>query len=355
MSEPALHVSGDPAGAVGELLAEAARRGEAIVLTGGSTPGKAYEHAAALEPDWSEASVWWGDERCVPPDDERSNYGLAKRTLLDRLEREPDVHRIRGELQPADAAGEYDKQLEGVELDFLLLGLGPDGHVASLFPGSPQLEERERRVTSGPAGLEPWVDRVTMTLPTLLSARRIVFLVSGESKAGAVRRAFQDEVTEEVPASLLRGGQAPIEVYLDPAAAAELEVARACSRRSRRRLLPDQRRGSEAIRERVRSRVEPQRFAQSAHVDRGQEPARRVHRRRHHHLQRHVGEERQVDLDRERRLRDRLHPPSGKTDCGARGRKRRRQMGLVPSRATASIPVRNNTSVHADGTVGFHG
>src|SRR5260221_6721064 len=176
MTEPRLHVLDDPAGAVGDLLAEAARRGESIVLTGGSTPGKAYERAAALEPDWSSASVWWGDERCVPPDDERSNYGLAKRTLLDSLERGPAVHRIRGELDPADAAAEYERELEGVTLDLILLGLGLDGHVASLFPHSPQLEEREHLVTNGPACLEPWVDRVTLTLPALLSARRVVFL-----------------------------------------------------------------------------------------------------------------------------------------------------------------------------------
>src|SRR5260221_14130082 len=131
MTEPRLHVLDDPAGAVGDLLAEAARRGESIVLTGGSSPGAAYERAAAVEPDWSSASVWWGDERCVPPDDERSNYLLAKRTLLDRLGEQPDVHRIRGELDPADASGEYEKHLEGVTLDLLLLGLGPDGHVAS--------------------------------------------------------------------------------------------------------------------------------------------------------------------------------------------------------------------------------
>src|SRR5438034_1171475 len=168
MSDATLHVLENPAAAVAELLAEAARQGDAIVLTGGSV-GPAYEAAAALEPDWSDASVWWGDERCVPPDDERSNYGLAKRTLLDRLEREPDVHRIRGELQPADAAGEYEKALEGVQLDLLLLGLGPDAHVASLFPGSPQLAEHDRLVTSGPAGLEPYVDRVTLTLPAPLS------------------------------------------------------------------------------------------------------------------------------------------------------------------------------------------
>ena len=98
MTEPRLSVVDNPGRGVGKLLAEAARQGVSIVLTGGSTPGQAYEHAAELEPDWSKASVWWSDERCVPPDDERSNYGLAKRTLLDRLEKQPDVHRIRGEL-----------------------------------------------------------------------------------------------------------------------------------------------------------------------------------------------------------------------------------------------------------------
>src|SRR4051812_13077549 len=103
MAEPSLHVLENPAGAVAELLAEAARAGQSIVLTGGSV-GPLYEAAAALEPDWSSASVWWGDDRCVPPDDERSNYALAKKTLLDRLEGEPEVHRIRTELQPADAA-----------------------------------------------------------------------------------------------------------------------------------------------------------------------------------------------------------------------------------------------------------
>ncbi|MFL5952831.1 MAG: 6-phosphogluconolactonase [Gaiellaceae bacterium] len=221
--QPELHVVHDPAAAVGELLAEQAQQEGSIVLTGGSTPGNAYERAAALEPDWSKVDLWWGDERCVPPDDERSNYRLAKETLLDRLEEQPAaVHRIRGELEPADAAGEYDKALEGVQLDLLLLGLGPDGHVASLFPGSPQLAIEDRRATSGPAGLKPWVDRVTMTMPELRSARRIVFLVAGAAKADAVARAFGGQITPAVPASLVLVTASPVEVFLDGPAASKL-------------------------------------------------------------------------------------------------------------------------------------
>jgi 6-phosphogluconolactonase len=220
---PDLHVVDAPAEDVGRLLAEHARRGGSIVLTGGSTPASAYEHAARLQPDWSRVELWWGDERCVPPDDERSNYRLAREALLDRLaERPHEVHRIRGELPPADAAEELDRALEGVQLDFLLLGLGPDGHVASLFPGSPQLAVEDRRATSGPAGLEPWVDRVTMTMPELRSALRIVFLVTGASKADAVVRAFAGEITPAVPASLLRLAPVRVEAFLDRAAASKL-------------------------------------------------------------------------------------------------------------------------------------
>ena len=216
--QPDLHIVDDPAAVVGALLAEQARAGGSIVLTGGSTPGSAYRHAARLEPDWSKVTLWWGDERCVPPDDERSNYRLAKETLLDQLAVLPSaIHRIRGEAPPAEAAAELDAALAGVTIDFLLLGLGPDGHMASLFPGSPQLGVTDRRATDGPAGLEPWVHRVTFTVPTIQSAERVVFLVSGAAKADAVAGAFGADVTPDVPASLSRLA-ARVEVFLDPAA-----------------------------------------------------------------------------------------------------------------------------------------
>jgi 6-phosphogluconolactonase len=220
---PELHIVDDPAVPVAELLADQARRGGSIVLTGGSSPGPAYERAAALVPDWSNVVLWWGDERCVPPEHEWSNYRLAKETLLDRLEQRPrEVHRIRGELAPAEAAAELDAALEGVELDLLLLGLGPDAHVASLFPGSSQLAVEDRRATSGPPGLEPWVDRVTMTMPQLRSAKRIVFIVEGASKADAVARAFGGETSPEAPASLVLLAPITVEVFLDGPAAAKL-------------------------------------------------------------------------------------------------------------------------------------
>ena len=192
------------------------------MLTGGSTPRRAYELAAALEPDWGLVSLWWGDERCVPQDSDLSNYRLVAESLLDRIESPPaEIHRIRGELPPAEAAA-LDAELEGVDLDLLLLGLGADGHIASLFPGSPQLSVVDRRATSGPAGLEPFVDRVTMTLPTIRAAKQIVFLVTGADKADAAARAFAGPVTEDVPASLVRLAPVRIQAFLDAAASARL-------------------------------------------------------------------------------------------------------------------------------------
>src|ERR671935_3201446 len=129
----------------GELLAEAAHGGGHIALSGGKSPEQAHETAAKLQPDWSGVELWWGDERCVPPDDDRSNFGMAKRTLLDRLEVPPaHIHRVRGELVPEEAADEYDEALHGVRLRLNVLGIGPDGHTASLFPEAPALHERDR-------------------------------------------------------------------------------------------------------------------------------------------------------------------------------------------------------------------
>jgi 6-phosphogluconolactonase len=224
VSSPELHVLADPARAVAEILAEHARREGSIVLTGGSSVAGAYRVAASLEPDWSAVTVWWGDERCVPPEHEDSNYRLARENLLDHLQREPrEIRRIRGELAPPDAADELDRALDGVHLDLMLLGLGPDGHMASLFPGTPQLQERGRRASYGPAGLDPRVDRVTMTVPTINAAARIVYLVTGADKAEAVSGAFQGAITDEVPASLTRLAPVRVEVFLDEAAAVKLE------------------------------------------------------------------------------------------------------------------------------------
>ncbi|HET7857015.1 MAG TPA: 6-phosphogluconolactonase [Gaiellaceae bacterium] len=207
--------------AAAELLAAAARRGDDVAMSGGSAPGPAYELAAELEPDWSPATLWWGDDRCVPPDDERSNYRLVRETLLERLEHAPRaVHRIRGELGGEAAAEEYDRLLEGVTLGLAFQGIGPDGHTASLFPGSPALEERERRAVAVP---RPDIERVTMTLPVLCAAQQVVFLALGAEKADAVAGAFGSKPDPALPASLVRSQDGETIVLLDAAAAAKLD------------------------------------------------------------------------------------------------------------------------------------
>jgi 6-phosphogluconolactonase len=211
--------------AVAQRLARAAAAGGKVVLTGGRTPEQAYERAASLAPDWSRVELWWGDERCVPPDDENSNFGMAKRALLDRLERLPFVvHRIEGELGKDAGADAYEEELGATALDLLLLGIGPDGHVASLFPGKPSLDEADRRVVGTEAGLEPWVDRITLTLPALRAAGEILFVVAGETKADAARRAFAGEPNRETPASLVRAVSGRTTAILDRAAAGALEA-----------------------------------------------------------------------------------------------------------------------------------
>jgi 6-phosphogluconolactonase len=210
------------AAAVAERLAQAARSGGHIALTGGRAPALAYQEAAKREPDWSNVELWWSDERCVPPEDELSNYALAKRTLLDRLSSAPrQVHRIKGELGKERAAADYERELGDTVFDLELLGIGPDGHVASLFPNAPTLQER-RRVLPAEPGLDPFVDRVTLSIPALTSARVIVFALGGAEKADAARRAFAEEPSPETPASLVRATNGTTTAILDRAAAAKL-------------------------------------------------------------------------------------------------------------------------------------
>jgi 6-phosphogluconolactonase len=157
----------------------------------------------------------------VPPDDERSNYRLVRETLLERLEQPPEhVHRVKGEVGGEAAAAEYDQLLQDVELGLAFQGLGPDGHTASLFPGSPALDERERQAVAIP---HEDVERVTMTLPMLCGARLVSFLVLGEQKAEAAARAFAGAADPQVPASLVRSREGQTVVILDRPAAAYLD------------------------------------------------------------------------------------------------------------------------------------
>jgi 6-phosphogluconolactonase len=205
---------------VAELLAQAARRGQHVALAGGSTPRRAYELAAELEADWSLVKLWWGDERCVPPDDERSNFRLARESLLDRLRRPPAaVHRIHGELGPEKAARAYDEEIRRITLDVVLLGIGADGHTASLLPHSPALADTERLALPVEA---PDVARVTLTPPALSAAAQIVFLAVGGEKATALRRAFAEPPDAATPASLIRSRRGTTTLVADRAAAAGL-------------------------------------------------------------------------------------------------------------------------------------
>jgi len=224
-----------PARTCAAILVGAAAGGGHIVLSGGSTPREAYgalvDAVRAVGVDISRATLWFGDERCVPPDDGRSNYRMVKESLLDPLGDEhalPTVHRIRGELGPRDAADEYEHELEATgpdQFDVVLLGIGPDGHCASLFPDQPTLSEQSRMVVGvEEAGLEPYVPRVSFTLRAIAKGKQVVFLASGESKARAVAAAFGGNAVADphVPSSLVVPLAKELTVLLDPAAAAQL-------------------------------------------------------------------------------------------------------------------------------------
>lgn len=229
-----IEVLDDPARACAAMLLSAILHGGDVVLTGGSSAGAAYEELArALRSsggDMGGSTLWFGDERCVPPHDERSNYRLVKQTLLDTLDDlpAPSVKRMHGEFGPHKGAEAYERDLQDAgepEFDLLMLGLGPDGHCASLFPDQASLAERARLVVGvDEAGLEPFVPRISMSLSALAMAKQTVFLVTGENKADAVAAAFGPSVRPDphVPASMLVPLASDLRVLLDAAAAARL-------------------------------------------------------------------------------------------------------------------------------------
>ncbi|HWB61077.1 MAG TPA: 6-phosphogluconolactonase [Chthoniobacteraceae bacterium] len=175
-------------------------------LCGGNTPRPVFAELAKLYLDlpWEKIQVTFGDERCVPPEDAQSNYKMAKTSLFDAVNfPEGNIFRIRGEIDPEAASLEYEQKLAQVAArfeepryshDLLLLGLGEDGHTASLFPGSPALDETERNVihTIGP---KPPPQRITFTLPLINAARHVCFLVNDPAKSAIIERATSGDLS----------------------------------------------------------------------------------------------------------------------------------------------------------------
>jgi 6-phosphogluconolactonase len=192
-----------------------------VALAGGSTPRALYELLASADyrdrSDWHDLEVFFGDERAVPPDHPDSNFGMANRALLSHVPlAEGAVHRMEGEADPLEAAAERYAMGLPDHLDLVLLGMGPDGHTASLFPGQDSLDERNRRVmaTTGADGSP----RITLTYPAIEAARHVVFLVTGEAKRealDAIRRG------EDLPAGRVRPTDGDAIWIVDRAAAGD--------------------------------------------------------------------------------------------------------------------------------------
>lgn len=235
LSAPSVRIEPDPdavaraaAGLVAEAAANAvAERGRfTLVLSGGSTPRALYSLLAHRPISWERVHVFWGDERCVPPEHPDSNYRMARESLLDRVPIPAgNVHRLEGENpDPAAAAARYAEEIrrffapEPPRFDLVLLGLGPDAHTASLFPGSAALES--------PGWVAaPWVEklasyRLTLTPVLLNRAAQVVFLVAGRDKAAAVEAVLRgDESPREIPARAIRPEEGRAVWLLDAAAA----------------------------------------------------------------------------------------------------------------------------------------
>jgi 6-phosphogluconolactonase len=202
------------AAAAADLVTDAVQGGvRTLVLAGGSTPRRAYQLLATRKLEWGRVTILFGDERCLPPDDAESNYWLAKQELLDRVH-PGTVHRMPAELGPEVGGQLYDPIVRSLTpLDLVLLGMGPDGHTASLFPGAAEL--RASGYAAGVRGSpKPPPERVTLTLTALREARRVVFLVTGDDKAEAVVKARDGEV----PSGMIPGA----EYLMDGAAASRL-------------------------------------------------------------------------------------------------------------------------------------
>ncbi|MES2572318.1 MAG: 6-phosphogluconolactonase [Verrucomicrobiota bacterium] len=187
-----------------------------LALAGGQTPGIIYGELARIAGDlpWKKVQITFGDERCVPPDHAESNFKMAKESLFDAIDIPPgNIFRVCGEIDPVEAAFEYENRLASVAdrfnetryvHDLVLLGLGPDGHTASLFPGSPALEEQERNVipTIGP---KPPPQRITMTFPILNAARHVCFLVNDPAKQPVIDEILSGQ--SSYPAASIQAGK----------------------------------------------------------------------------------------------------------------------------------------------------
>jgi 6-phosphogluconolactonase len=206
-----------------------------VALSGGSTPRALYERLARSpfrsRIDWDRIRFFFGDERCVPPDNERSNYRMARETLFEPLRIPLDhVFRMRGEDEPHAAAAQYAHALasefarsrSGVRLDLVFLGLGPDGHTASLFPGTKALLERKRPVAANYVGkFREW--RLTLTYPVFNAGRRVIFLAVGEEKREPVNRILKRQRGyRELPAAGIRPRRGALLWLLDEEAGRDL-------------------------------------------------------------------------------------------------------------------------------------
>lgn len=213
------------ASAAAERILEAREQSGAtfrIALSGARTPQPVYRILARKVADWSGWELFFGDERCVPPDNPLSNYFMAMASLKEAAGLSAaSVHRMRGEADPEAAAREYEALLrrelgEGRGLDLVLLGIGANGHTASLFPGGPELEESERWVlpTRSP---EPPVQRLSLTLPAIDASARVLFLVQGADKAPVLRQVLSGDTS--LPAALVRPSPGQLQWLVDEGAA----------------------------------------------------------------------------------------------------------------------------------------